>query len=178
MFDTRDLNFTAQGMDSIRYTRADRREHAYLTPAQNRSVLVYLDRDDINGKRLINRRGFGNSEVDADYVWVHFSMPYPSPQSDGDFYVQGALTDYRMSKASKMSWNAETRAYETTLYLKQGYYNYQYVWLKDGEKAGDERKVEGSHAQTENEYTILIYHRSTGDIYDRLVGMEIIEYLR
>lgn len=178
MFDTRDLNFAGAFMDSIRYNRADRREHAYTEPAKNRAYLTYLDRDDINGKRLIKKLGFANSDVEADYVWVHFTLPVDDPYTGGDFYVFGGLSDWRINSRYRMKYNPEKNAYETKLYLKQGYYNYQYLFLKDGERKGDERMVEGSHAQTENEYAILVYHRNTGDIYDRLVGVEAISYLR
>ncbi len=178
MFDTRDLNFTPEFMDSIRYYRGDRREHAYTTPAVNRGFLAYIDRNDINGKRLINKSGFANSSYDADYESVHFSLPYEEPISGGDFYLSGALCDWKMTNRNKLKYNPVDKQYELKLYLKQGYYNYHYVFVKDGKRQADERLVEGTHALTENEYTIYVYHRGISDIYDRLVGMEVITYNR
>lgn len=177
-FDCRDLNFTPQFIDSIRYYRGDKREHVYTSKGVNRAYLAYLDKDDINGKRLINKRGFANSSVDADYVWVHFKLPFDEPLSGGDLYLSGALCDWKMTNRNKLRYNPVDKQYEAKLYLKQGYYNYHYVYLKDGKRQADERTVEGSHAQTENEYTVYVYHRGITDVYDRLVGMEVISFNR
>jgi hypothetical protein len=54
--------------------------------------------------------------------------------------------------------------------LKQGFYNYQYVFVKDGKQAYSFEEVEGNSYETENLYSIYIYHRTQGKYYDRLVG--------
>ena len=70
-----------------------------------------------------------------------------------------------------MTYNKEKRYYEANIYLKQGYYNYEYVLKKfDGENLN--RFIEGSHYQTDNDYHIYIYHRQTGESYDRLIGIQ------
>ena len=60
------------------------------------------------------------------------------------------------------------RVYETTLLLKQGWYDYQYGY-KDGNQFSTEA-FEGAHFETENEYEVLIYFRNLGSRYDQLVG--------
>jgi hypothetical protein len=55
--------------------------------------------------------------------------------------------------------------------MKQGYYNYEYAFLKDGTTDGTASYFEGSHYETENDYMILIYYRNPQDRYDRLMGM-------
>ena len=70
-----------------------------------------------------------------------------------------------------MKYNAETGQYECDIYLKQGYYNYEYVLKKyDGETLN--RFIEGTHYQTVNDYYIFIYHRPTGEQYDQLIGLK------
>ena len=71
-----------------------------------------------------------------------------------------------------MYYNKTLSQYEATLYLKQGYYNYEYVYLKDNEKQCDESLIEGSHSETENDYEIYVYYRPMGSNYDQLVGMK------
>ena len=71
-----------------------------------------------------------------------------------------------------MSYNYDSKAYEVDLYLKQGYYNYEFIYLKDGQAMADESFIEGSHYQAENVYTILVYHRGISDDYDRLIGLQ------
>jgi hypothetical protein len=57
--------------------------------------------------------------------------------------------------------------------LKQGWYNYEYIFLKDGETKADPSFFEGNHYETENEYLILVYYRNPLSRYDRLVGTQI-----
>ena len=54
--------------------------------------------------------------------------------------------------------------------LKQGWYNYEYVFLKGNSRNGVPTKFEGSHYETENDYTVLIYYRNPRERYDRVIG--------
>ena len=69
-----------------------------------------------------------------------------------------------------MTYNRETQAYEATALLKQGYYNYNYLFVPDGETQGNSGRTDGNFYETENEYIILVYHRPNGGRYDKLVG--------
>ena len=70
-----------------------------------------------------------------------------------------------------MIYNFDLNAYEAKILLKQGYYNYEYVFLENMSKTGDATFLEGSYWETKNEYTIFVYHRQPGDSYDQLVGV-------
>jgi hypothetical protein len=54
--------------------------------------------------------------------------------------------------------------------LKQGWYNYEYVFLKDGDNHGSAALFEGNHYETENDYTVLIYYRNPRERFDRVIG--------
>ena len=56
--------------------------------------------------------------------------------------------------------------------------NYLYVLKEKGKKAGDESIVEGSHWETENQYTILVYYHGTGSYYDRLIAVNFISSIQ
>ena len=77
-----------------------------------------------------------------------------------------------------MIYYEEEKAYKGKLYLKQGYYNYQYIFLKDNTKTADDVLLEGMHSETENDYTILIYHRQLADDYDRLIAVKTLNSVR
>jgi hypothetical protein len=94
------------------------------------------------------------------------------PVEDGSIYVFGALTNWQYSNEYKMHYNKNLSQYEITLYLKQGYYNYEYVYLKDNETYCDESYIEGTHYETENEYAIYVYYKPIDSNYDHLVGMK------
>ena len=60
--------------------------------------------------------------------------------------------------------------------MKFGVYNYQYIWLPDDDTHAQTEPVEGNFYQTENEYLILVYHRTFGDRYEKLIGVKQIIY--
>lgn len=69
-----------------------------------------------------------------------------------------------------MIFNYETLSYETSLLLKQGYYNYEYAVCKADSFYANNTVFEGSHYETENDYLVFVYHMTPGSRYDRLVG--------
>jgi hypothetical protein len=69
----------------------------------------------------------------SDYGYVHLRMCRQQLAYGGkDLYLFGELTNYKVDDASRMVFNAEKGAYEGTLFLKQGYYNYTYVSVDAG----------------------------------------------
>ena len=75
-----------------------------------------------------------------------------------------------------MKYNPETHAYEGSQLLKQGAYNYQYLYVAPGSTAGSTAQAEGNYYETENEYLILIYNRAFGERYDKLIGMQLVKF--
>jgi hypothetical protein len=71
-----------------------------------------------------------------------------------------------------MKYNPLRRGYEAVLYLKQGYYNYEYVFLKDKETVADNYVAEGMNQETENDYWVMIYFRPVGARTDQLVAVK------
>lgn len=72
---------------------------------------------------------------------------------------------------SKMSYNPQAKRYEKSLLLKQGSYNYQYLFVPSGSSIGETAPIEGNYYQTENEYSIYVYYCPMGARYDRLIGV-------
>lgn len=177
-FDARSLRFLTERVKEI-YRDKDLKNHIVLYKDESRASKPYVYYPDFNGNFLIkNREALGNLDTEGDYVYVHFFLPYPVPEANGNFYVMGKLTDWRMNKMSKMTYNPVLLGYEATLYLKQGFYNYMYVLSSDTKKGGDESKVEGSHWDTENDYNIYVYHRRFGWNYDQLICVKKLNSLK
>ncbi len=177
-FDLRSLRVYSERIKDM-YKDVNNINHVELTNDENRKNKQYVFQNDINGGFLIKNRDIrGNQDIEADYAWVHFFLPYSNPESNGNFYILGKLTDWRMNKYNMMKYNYKRQGYECSLYLKQGYYNYIYVLSKDGVSAGDETIVEGSHWDTENDYSIFVYFREVGTYYDRLVGVQKLNSLK
>ncbi|WP_162426135.1 type IX secretion system plug protein [Pontibacter pudoricolor] len=172
-FDTRSVRYNGIGVSSVK-VEANPIE-VFLQIDKNRSGEVYSQEPDINGKMLFNNREYGNGDVNSDYTWVDFELK-ASEETNGQVYILGALTDWKLTSDARMRYNAEKQVYNGRLLLKQGYYNYQYVLQQN--QTIDYSYYEGSHFQTENSYDILIYYRPPGSRADLLIGYEEILFNR
>jgi hypothetical protein len=152
--------------------------HVDLYADEKRSYKRYSTYTEMNGNFYIKVQEGNNSEVEADYCFVKFFLPFTDPQIDGNFYVFGGFNDWRCNKENLMHYNEKRLGYECTLYLKQGFYNYEYAFLKDGTTVADETLIEGSHYETENDYMIYVYHRAQGTFYDKLIGVKRLNSMR
>jgi hypothetical protein len=135
-----------------------------------RSNVPYTFDQDIQGKFTIKTQDRNNSNVQAEYVKVNFALTSAQELKGGNLYIMGAFTNWNASNENRMKYNAYKGIYECEMLLKQGFYNYQYVFVKDGKLAHSFEEVEGNSYETENLYSIYIYHRTQGRYYDRLVG--------
>ena len=148
--------------------------HAEVTPDQSRAERPYQYDQDQNGRYLVRCSRCSDPDTEADYFIVHFALQeelFP----DGNVYLSGDLYNNVLDEKSRMGFNPETRQYEKALLLKQGSYNYQYVFVPHGETAGQTAPFEGDFFQTENQYSIYVYYRPMGSRYDRLIGVATIQ---
>lgn len=144
--------------------------HVELTPVKPRSESSYLYDQTQNGRFVIRQSGASDSDTEADYFVVHFTLD-SDPIPGGKIYIDGELTNHLYSPYNEMVYNPQTEQYEKTLLLKQGSYNYQYLFLPDGTRTATAAPVEGNYYQTVNEYLVKVYHRAPGERYDRLIGI-------
>lgn len=129
----------------------------------------YLYDQTQHGRFVIREYNSTQSDVEADYGLVHFTLQMPR-LADRDIYIDGDLTCRRLDPAWRMTYHDDSGAYELTALLKQGAYNYQYLVRPASGDGGATGPVEGNYADTVNEYTVKVYHRPRGTRYDRLVG--------
>lgn len=149
-----------------------------LIPAEKRAFKRYFTQPDINGDFLIKIQEGNDSEIEADYCHISFFLPYDGILTNGSLYVLGAYNGWAFNENNKMHYNNKRLGYECNLYLKQGYYNYQFAYLENNKKEADITLIEGSHSETENEYTIYIYYRAQGVFYDQLIGIKRINSIK
>lgn len=169
-FDTRSLRQLSERVHDIQSSR--RHWDVFLSADRVRYQTRYISEDDINGRFQVITFDAADNMLEADYAWVHFHLPMPEPLEEGHLYVMGALTDWHFSDQNRMNYNYGDNAYELSLLLKQGYYNYMYAYLPPGRLApADVSYIEGSHSITENDYTVYVFHRRPGDLYDQLIGI-------
>lgn len=131
---------------------------------------AYRMENDHNGRFLIRRLQSDDSNVEADYVFVHFCLRHDLIPG-GKMYVSGLFTGGNLSDEYEMEYNPEQNCYEATILLKQGAYDYQYLWVPAGARTGQTRPIEGDWYETANDYSIYLYYRQRGARYDRLVSV-------
>ena len=166
-FDIRTLKFQTERIAAVSF---DSLNKVQLYADDDRSAKRYSIIPDINGKYTVKIREKTNSDIEADYVLVHFSLPYDFPLTDGNLYIFGQLSEWTFKEECKMKYDLSDRTYKGDVYLKQGYYDYEYAYVKDGTQKADETYVEGNHFETDNDYTIYVYDKPQGSRYDKLIG--------
>jgi len=168
-FDIRTKRHPGENVESIKFIRPY--FHAALLPDAIRNNSKFLPYKEMNGNFVIESQDrVTDTDTECDYMFVHFYLPMPSQLVGGSVNVFGALTGWNANKSNEMKWNYEAAGYELTMLLKQGYYNYQYVYVPEGAKKADSVNLEGTFFITENEYQIFAYYRDLSARYDRLVG--------
>lgn len=115
-----------------------------------------------------------NSDYNADYYITHFTLNTGGEITGGKIYLEGEFTNHLFTPESLMKYDSSTGCYTADMMLKQGAYNYQYLFVPDGTSSGLTSAIEGDKYQTVNEYWLRAYNRRPGERYDRLIGFGII----
>lgn len=167
-FDIRSLRYNGDRIVSVNFK--NRINQAYLLLDVARPFGAYESNSTLKGGCYYKNSDFSGENTE-DYAITHFALRADFQIQDGDIYVFGELTDWKIKEDAKLVFNPETNYWETSLYLKQGYYNYQYVYVKNGSLEIDETYIEGNHWETRNNYTVLVYLQEEGTDFDKLVGI-------
>jgi hypothetical protein len=155
-FETKDLRLNGYNVQNN--VRLDNENHIYLYPSQNEMNLAYNNRSDLNGASLISSELYEDDDLTSDYTFVHFEL-------------NSAELPNRVILECGNEWNRRItcqyseikKAYEATLYLKQGVYNYRFR-IEPSTNSEEINFAEGNHSSTENNYQLLVYY------YDRNAG--------
>ena len=161
--------------------QSDRIDHAdygktytnmYVVPDINRSAQRYVYYPDYNGGFNIVTYESINPFWQGDYATVKFSFAAAGgkPFSGKNIYVAGQFTGFSTSDKYKMHFNETTGLYETSVFMKQGYYAYTYL-VEDENGIDDTNILEGNYWETENNYTVLVYYKSFTDRTDQLIAV-------
>ncbi|WP_339918841.1 DUF5103 domain-containing protein [uncultured Flavobacterium sp.] len=144
--------------------------NSYLYTNNARANFPYTVYEDVNGNFVVRNLNATNSEIEADYAWVYFSLSAPTFNNDNEIYINGMFNNYSLTSEFKMDYNPKKGIYEKALLLKQGFTNFEYVNVDRKGAIDNENAIDGNFYQTENDYTILVYYRANTDRYDRVVG--------
>lgn len=172
-FEIFNMHYGYQDVEKMQYF--DPYYHATLYTDQPR--INYSYDEDQNGRFFIRYDNGQNSNTEADYLFVHFTLEgFENPLSNGKIYLNGDFTYGQFNSTYSLNYNEQTRCYEGVQLVKQGLYNWLYLYVPEGSSVGQTAPVEGNFYETENEYLILVYHRPFGARCDQLVGMTSVKF--
>lgn len=166
-FETVTINYPSMNVDEMSYVEPY--YHATLREDRQRSEDRYEFDKTQHGRYRVREYNSDAPDTEADYILTHFTLDMDE-MPGYDIFIEGDLTDRQFDPSSRMVFDRGLRRYVGSLLLKQGSYNYQYVAVPAGSETGLTAPVEGDYYQTINEYTVCVYYRKPGELFDRLVG--------
>ncbi|NDV77783.1 DUF5103 domain-containing protein [Dysgonomonas sp. 511] len=169
-FETSSYRYNGMNVGHIEYVRPG--YEMDIVANQIRAGKSYSYDQDQNGKFYVRTNESDYERTEADYFVTNFTLAANTPFSE-DVYINGQFTYNTFSEKYKMKYDAEKKEYRLSLLLKQGLYNYQYLTRSNYYKFST-AKIEGNYFETENEYSIYVYYRPSGQRYDSLIGTQII----
>ncbi len=164
-FDIRTLSVTGRNVQKIS-TAPNGSIQVQLAMDKKRERVYTQNLRDVNGNFILQNNDPGDVALNADYAHVNFylqSEEFPN----GKVYVIGRFNNWALDDENIMKYNPSREAYQTSILLKQGYYDYHYLVDAIDTSA---YVLERSHFQTENDYEILVYYRKQGNVNDELIG--------
>ena len=177
-FDAFSCFYAGYGIDRVYHEMGD--YHALLFPNEITKG-QYIHEFDSDGRFVVNAERTNDSDTEAEYMWVYWTVPAEQPWFDGMLYVGGDIFGNELSLRNRMQYDAEAKVYWLTALVKQGGYDYQYWFVPKAShqpsavshQKTTTQRVDGSYWQTENEYAVYVYWRPFGARYDRLIGVQI-----
>ncbi|WP_411274893.1 DUF5103 domain-containing protein [Daejeonella sp.] len=164
-FDIRSLRFRTERVERI---SQDTVNTIILLPdiSENRQSYTFIY--DENGDFFIRNTDGRDNRTDADYSTVQLSLASKRLSNEGNAYVVGQFNNFQLT--NKMTFDETSNRFRGSVFVKQGVFDYHYIWVSNDGKTRDDVMFDGSHFQTENDYQIYFYYRRPGSRWDDLVG--------
>lgn len=173
-FDTRSFRYKAAGVNQI---YRDSIQNVILATDATADKTKYTTNFDENGAFYIRNNDGRDNITDSDYASVLFTLNATPPSAKGNVYVVGRFNNYTLSDENKLSYVPSRNRFYGNIRLKQGVYDYKYIWVDENGKI-DDTVFEASFFETENNYQVLVYYRKPASRYDELAGFTTINTIK
>lgn len=170
-FDTRSLKVNSERV--LRMFK-DTLTNVVLLTDPDRNQANYLFLYDLNGNFYPLNQDGTDPKTDADYANIIFSVATSKAPNTGKIYVVGKFNDYQLEESNRLNFDTASGKYLGLQLLKQGVYDYEFVWVDNETSKPDFTTLEGSYFETENDYQILVYYKPVGARWQELVGYRLI----
>lgn len=172
-FENKDVRTANTGVYDV--GKSNDKFQSYLYTAPLRIHKTYTYNPDINGDFQIVT-SYGSPDVEAEYSEVYFSIEAHEDWIHDQVFVYGNFSQNKLLERYQLAYNYDRSTFEGIIYLKQGFYNYKFA-LKNAQGI-DYNAFSGNHYQTENNYTIIVYYRPVGQLYDKVIGVNSLNSLQ
>ena len=135
-------------------------------------ILGYVRQEDGRGT-FAPRAARGDNHTQADYLWLDLELKDTEGQGDRRMALEGDFNQYQPDVRHELRFDEARAAYTGRVLVKQGYLEYRYRDLNAGSAGMD--WSEGSHSQSANQYTGIVYARIWGERYDRAVAFRTVD---
>jgi hypothetical protein len=167
-FDTRSLRFKGDNVNAI--YKDNEAVNVILFKEISRNLSAFANQYDENGNYFIRNTDGRDDRTEAEYTGVLFTLNANAPTANGNAYIVGRFNNYTLTDENKLIYDPNKKQFYGNILLKQGLYDYEYVWVDTDKKIADFKPFEGSFFQTENTYQIFVYYRKPGARWETLVG--------
>lgn len=171
-FDISTLQFPTGRVHSIETRNSINR--VYLQPDEPSAFKSYMSKIDVNGRYVPLLKDREEMHFESDYAHVKFSLVAPY-QPEARIFIFGQLSDWTVKPEMEMQYDPDSESYQGTAFVKQGFYNYQYIALDNETGRLRNDIIEGNSEETENDYVAFVYYRPLNGRYDQLIGFRVIE---
>jgi len=169
--DLRSFRLQSDRVETAKYNTSS--TDIYVKPDLDRTPQRLVYYKDYNGMFYNEISENVNYLWQSDFANTHFTFVPAGNRvmANKDIYVFGELSNYGLDVNARMNYNPDKGVYETSLLLKNGYYNYNYIAVDKATGKADFDETEGNLWDTENSYTILVYYRGINGRTDELIGV-------
>lgn len=156
---------------SIRRVELEDLYSNYLYTNIARKERPYTYNPDINGGFVVRNIRGEKARIDAEYVWIYFSLQYYDDLEDGqEIHLYGNFNNFTPDETTKLTYDEQNDIYRLKRLFKQGFYNYKYVIVNE-DGSLDEGAIGGNFDETENDYSVIVYYRKPGGRFDEIIGL-------
>lgn len=171
-FESVSNSFPGLHVDRLQYMGSN--YHVWLKDDSPRINSQYSYDRTQHGRFLVREYNATDSDIGADYITVHFFLETPE-RLNGEVYIDGEFTHGLFNDGNKMKYDPALGGYTAEIPLKQGAYNYQYVFRDyDSKGVPQPAPIEGNKYETQNEYGIAVYYHPPGSRGDRLISYRLL----
>jgi len=169
-FEILDVSHPTMGIESIDWDGSY--YHVYPFIAEPRPH--YLYDEDADGAFYVRNSDNIENNYSSEYVYVHYQVMCPEPVR-GKVYINGKWTEDRFIPLYEMQYDVEKRCYTAAILQKQGYYNYQILWVDergniqtmptDGDYYQTEKAAAHTHDYQDPEFICLVTGHNINQVF-------------